>query len=118
VTIINSIIWGNTATTENEIYGTVDSADVFNSDIDKAGYDGINGSIRQYPLFVDPISDPATEAPTTSGDYHLQSGSPAIDAGTATGAPSDDIDGDSRTVDGPDADSDAEYDMGSDEYVL
>jgi hypothetical protein len=30
------------------------------------------------------------------GDYHLQAGSPAIDAGTSTGAPSTDIDGNPR----------------------
>jgi parallel beta-helix repeat protein len=117
VTLTNTIIWGNASLNENEIWNTVDSANVTNSDIDKAGYDGINGSIRLDPLFVSPIADPATETPTTTGDYHLQSGSPAIDAGTATGAPADDIDGDTRPVDGPDGDSDAEYDIGSDEYV-
>jgi hypothetical protein len=53
----------------------------------------------------------------TPVDYQLQSGTPAIAASIATGAPSDDIDGDARLVDGPDADSDAEYDMGSDEYA-
>ena len=47
-------------------------------------------------------------APTSSGDYHLQSGSDCIDEGTGTGAPSDDIDGDSRS---------GSIDMGADEYV-
>jgi len=117
VLITNSIIWGNSAPYQNEIYNTVDPSNVANSDIDKDGYEGINGSIRQDPVFVSPISDPASETPTASGDYHLQSSSPCIDSGTATGAPSDDIDGDSRPVDGPDVDTDAEYDMGSDEYM-
>lgn len=33
---------------------------------------------------------------TPDGDYHLKAGSPALDVGTPTGAPADDIDGDSR----------------------
>ena len=45
-----------------------------------------------------------------NGDYHLKSNSPAIDEGTSTGAPADDIDGDARP-------QGAGYDMGSDEYV-
>ncbi|MFC1684226.1 right-handed parallel beta-helix repeat-containing protein [Pseudomonadota bacterium] len=110
VTLTNSIFWGNISSNDNEIYNVVDSANVFNSDINKDGYDGINGSIRLDPLFVSPIADPAAEAPTISGDYHLQIGSPAIDVGTATGAPADDIDGDARPLG-------AGYEMGSDEYV-
>lgn len=38
------------------------------------------------PFFVNPAI----------GDYHLQSASPAIDAGTSEGAPDVDIDGDPR----------------------
>jgi len=44
--------------------------------------------------------DPQYVAPAwgQEGNYHLQAGSPAIDAGTATGAPSDDLEGRSRDV--------------------
>ncbi len=56
------------------------------------------GNINADPLFVG------------SGDYHIQAGSPCIDTGSATGAPSDDIDGDSRP-------QGAGYDMGSDEAL-
>jgi hypothetical protein len=41
------------------------------------------------PLFVSYTGD-------ATGDYHLQSGSPAIDAGTATDAPATDFDGNPR----------------------
>ena len=51
---------------------------------------------------------PYSEAPTTAGDYHLDKISPCIDAGTSTGAPPDDIDGESRPY-GPG------YDIGADE---
>ncbi|MDH3976823.1 MAG: right-handed parallel beta-helix repeat-containing protein, partial [Deltaproteobacteria bacterium] len=111
VMLTNSIFWGNISSNDNEIYNTVDSANVFNSDIDKDGYEGINGNIRLDPLFVSSIADPEGEVPTASGDYHLLSGSPAIDVGTATGAPTDDIDGDARPYG-------TGYDMGSDEYVV
>jgi len=53
------------------------------------------------PLFADP----------EGADFHLQAGSPAIDAGSAADAPVDDFDGDSR----PDGER---YDIGADEYVL
>ena len=66
----------------------------------------LGGNIDADPMFVDP-PDPA-DAPTTSGDVHLQDGSPSIDTGTATGAPTADFEGDTR---------DAAPDMGADEYL-
>jgi hypothetical protein len=45
-----------------------------------------------------------------NGDYHLTADSPCIDTGTSEGAPSDDIDGDTR----PQGQG---YDMGADEFV-
>ncbi len=47
------------------------------------------GNISRDPLFVSP-------AWGTEGDYHLQAGSPAIDSGTATGAPTIDLEYRSR----------------------
>ena len=70
---------------EYEIYGVDDLPDVS-------------------PRFADP----------SLGDYHLLAGSPAIDAGSAVGAPASDYDGDARPQDG-DGDGVAAHDIGADE---
>jgi hypothetical protein len=64
----------------------------------------VNGNISADPLFVS----------ATGHDFHLQRSSPAIDAGESSGAPTVDIDGESRPVDG-DGDGAARVDMGADE---
>lgn len=43
----------------------------------------VSGTVHLDPLFVDAAAD----------NYHLRSGSPAIDSGTANRAPSNDFDG-------------------------
>jgi hypothetical protein len=60
------------------------------------------GTLRVDPLFVN-------YRPDGGGDYHLTSGSPAINAGTSQGAPADDLDGGSRPVGGA-------YDIGPYEF--
>ena len=67
-----------------------------------------SGNTAAYPMFVTPVD--ASLAPTSAGDYHLQSDSQCIDAAEGTIAPTDDIDGDPR----PDGSG---YDMGSDEVA-
>jgi len=57
------------------------------------------GNISRDPLFISP-------AWGTTGDYHLQEGSPAIDHGTSTGAPSVDLEYKPRP-------QGAEYDIGA-----
>jgi len=47
---------------------------------------GVGDLIDVSPLFVNPLL----------GNYHLQPGSPAIDRGSALGAPDADFDGDPR----------------------
>lgn len=98
-TVKNSVIWGNTAATypgDSQTYGssTVTYSDVL----------GVSD-----PLFVH-LSQAATGAPTTDGDYHLEAGSPEIDQGTSTGAPADDLDGEARPYGGG-------IDIGADEYL-
>ena len=63
-----------------------------------------NGSAD--PGFLDPAD----------GDYHLQFGSPMIDAGIASGGPADDYDGDPRPIDG-DQQGGTDFDIGADEQV-
>jgi hypothetical protein len=95
-------------TMENNLFYLPNSADVL-----------VRGSIRNYdstqvaelgtgnvygdPLFVSPAFG-------TTGDYHLQNGSPAIDAGTSTGAPHADLEGRLR----PQGDG---YDIGAFEFT-
>jgi len=77
-------------------------------------YKTSGGNIDADPLFVAP----------GSGDYHLGTGSPCIDAADNTAVPEDittDIDGDSRFVDDPDTEDTGHgdppiVDMGADEY--
>jgi parallel beta-helix repeat protein len=51
---------------------------------------GLNGDISSDPLFVNP----------GAGDFHLQTDSPAIDAGTDGGTPQTDFEGATRPLDG------------------
>lgn len=101
----NSIFWRNRAGTSSyEISGTLSAS---YSDIRQSGYEG-NNNINTDPLFINDVS--YSLAPTSSGNYHLLLSSPAIDLGTATGAPSDDVDGNLRPLGNG-------VDMGADEVI-
>ena len=69
-TVLNTILWNNLAPHDPEIWLKVgSSASITYSDI-AGGWSG-TGNINADPLFVDP----------QNGDYHLQAGSPCINAG-------------------------------------
>jgi hypothetical protein len=102
-TVTNCILWGDTG---GEIYNDSSTPVVTYCDV-QGGYSGA-GNIDADPLFVG------------AGDYHLQAGSPCIDAGdnAAPSLPSTDFEGDPRIVDGDGGgDPAAVVDMGADEYV-
>jgi alpha-tubulin suppressor-like RCC1 family protein len=105
----NSIFWGNEAFANSQIWG---SPSVSYSCI-QGGYDGV-GNIDVAPNFID----------ADAGDFHLQAGSPCIDAGTNVTDPPllyGDMDGNPRRIDDPNT-QDTGYgrpplaDMGAYEY--
>jgi parallel beta-helix repeat protein len=108
--IINCITANNTALNAGGgIYDNSPSANIItnndawnNSPDDYSGNITTDQNISQDPRFVDP----------GAGDYHLQTDSPCIDAGTNEGAPTEDIEGYPRPMDG-DGDSTAIVDMGA-----
>jgi hypothetical protein len=104
-TITNCIIWNNrdntgVGTTGSSIFAFATGLTISYSVVQgqnpggTGNLDGTNAANN--PLFITAI-DPLT-APTTAGDFHLQTGSPAINAGTNTGAPSTDIEGNTRLL--------------------
>jgi len=88
--INNTIIWGNTAATDGNISNDSGSTPVyFFSLVEGSGGssswvssfgDNRDGNLDVDPEFIAPVL--SSFAPTTSGDYRLQSISPAIEAGS------------------------------------
>ena len=125
VNMTNSIAWGNSAVSGNghNVYRTCTGPSGANvGTISYSDFDGsTHGSSPDPPYLyqcyvtdgggnIDAATDPSFAG---GGDYHLTSSSTnVIDAGTSSGAPSDDIDGDLRPQPYPSGN----YDMGADEY--
>jgi hypothetical protein len=99
LTLVNSVVWGNSADAGSQLAARESRILVSYSDVD-GGEGGVYldetatlhwgpGNIDTDPLFVDP----------DVGDYHVSAGSPCIDAGCNCGVPRDvtDADGDGDT---------------------
>ncbi len=100
--LVNSIFWGNYgpygSPFDKQIWIDAGPLNATYTDL-QGGYAGV-GNIDADPQFTAPIT--ATVAPTTTGDYHLQITSPAIDAGDNTPViVTTDLDGNPRRVDVP-----------------
>ena len=80
VSISNTIFWGNAG--KPPISGIASPSQVTYSIIDQTGFTGVNHNINADPRFVNP----------SGGNFQLQSGSPALNAGTHSGAPTVDLD--------------------------
>jgi len=114
--ITNTILWGNGSTEiqNNPTWGA--NTITVSHSIVQGGYSG-TGNINADPLFVAPLN----------GDYHLQTGSPAIDTGMNTstsnyGSVTDDIEGTGRPQDGDGLGAGttgdgSDYDIGAYEYL-
>lgn len=111
--VSNCIIFGNVASVSNDMYSVTA---VYSCSPNLAH--GINGNITNAPQFVSAADpDGADNIFMTADDgLSLQQGGPCIDAGTSTGAPSTDITGQSRPLDG-DADGTNAWDMGAYEVL-
>lgn len=118
VSVLNTIFQKrdpNASRPEDVIAGEVTPDQVRFSIISMSGFSGVNGNISADPKFVNPnFANPG------EGDFHLQPGSPAIDAGTSNGAPSTDLEGRPRHDD-PSTPNTGEgavryYDIGAFEY--
>ncbi len=114
VTVKNTILWGNMGASGHDIairqssggsatvHGSFnDVGDVVADAAAPGTYDNLGSNIDADPLFVN----------LTGGDLRLIASSPAIDIGTATGAPTVDFEGDTR----PQA---LGYDIGADEHYF
>jgi hypothetical protein len=117
--IINDTIVGNTAASGGGIccmdpYSApkVVNCIVWDNGDDLAGCYGTYSDVKNPAMSAGTgnISAPPSFAGTATGDFHLNPGSPCIDAGTSRGAPATDKDGATRPrVRG--------YDMGAYEYI-
>jgi len=106
VTVINTVLWDNTegdfsGLTPDQVHFCITSQEDFA---------GVNGNISADPKFINPAA----------GDFHLQAGSPAIDAGTSQGTPETDLEGHVRFDDPATANTGGGeipyYDIGCFEY--
>jgi Ig-like domain CHU_C associated len=92
----NVIIWGNGSAFDNNGGGVTATYSLI-----QGGYTG-TGNIDIDPLFS--TQPNYANAPTTTGDLHTAANSPALNLGTNSGAPTTDLDGNTRPYAGTNAD--------------
>lgn len=102
--LVNSIVWKNSLAEVAKTNFGEEHLTVSYSDVGESSFAGA-GNISAFPRFVDPAAR----------DYRLRPTSPAVEAGTNTGAPLNDIRGVARPADG-DGDGLAITDMGAYEF--
>ena len=99
-TLVNTILWGNSS----EVSAATGAVTSVSFSIVQGGFAG-TGNLDVNPLFVSPLSL-GNPNPEQGGNFQLQACSPAINAGTATNAPNNDLNGAVRPQFGA-------YDMGA-----
>jgi hypothetical protein len=105
VNSVNNVLWNNSTTPSgSQININSGSITVTYSNVE-GGYTG-TGNISDDPMFNNP----------SNADFTFEANSPLVDAGTNTGAPSTDFDGNSRPFDG-DRDATPVVDIGAYEYI-
>jgi len=107
----NNIIWGNTATTTDDIYVTGSGGTNYGYNNDYHEMSGSWNGGEDANIDADPLV-------VGGGDYHLRAASPCIDTGlnTAPGIPGGDFEGNDRILDG-DYSGTLRADMGADEFM-
>jgi len=78
-TLVNCILWGDSAPNGPEIYNDGSSSPAMTYSDIQGWSGGGTGNLARDPQFVAPIA--ASSAPTTTGNYRLRFNSPAVDAG-------------------------------------
>ena len=98
--LVNVILWGNEATTGPQIHNQNSSGGTLEHTLVQGGCPAgatCTNLLTADPLFVAPIA--AGSAPTTTGNYRLQPGSPAINAGNNAAVTAlTDLDGNPRII--------------------
>ena len=99
------MIFENNILSQNEVNIEMVPEAVAQTTVDHNLFDGAGDTMGTNPVVGDPLFvDPG------GADFHLQSGSPAIDAGSPLNAPADDYDGNPRP-------QGSDYDIGAFEYI-
>ncbi len=105
VSVSNCIVWNPGGDDIGVNAGTASFVMDY-TDVEDAGDTALGtNNLSQDPLFVDApgtVGTPGQGGTTGSADYHLTGCSPAVNRGTSTGAPADDLDGTARSDGMPD----------------